>query len=462
MRGGRVSIVGTVLLSVLISTGIFSLQMISKWRRPKAAQPVAKTESLDQPLTIASTQDDAQPTNDPTDSPAPAPSPAPSVQTASDPDPSAQRGLDEFFSNNKQAVASSSPSTGETKAYRAPYAPDPVDLSSASEHAADHRPAMAPEAAADHDSLAAAQPTAPSSLPSATPAGVYQQTASNMTVSPASQDAAAEQPAALLSSQSSSPSSEVPGLPAPSQRPQFARPANTNVADWNRPVPATPVAATQAPNTIEGSHGSLDAPGPVILPGRATGPVAPISAVAVPTVVPAAATVDALPPLRDLSQPAPAAPQQVASAAASMPAGVDPVTGLYDHRPNAVSPEADHPETTSALAPLDRTKVMSFQFRNAPWTVVLSQFAAETHLELRMQAVPQGVFNRWDSARYSPSQTLAILNSEIARTGCHLKLEGSVLRVCQLTPTASPTQSASSASAWLPQSSGIVPVSGRY
>ena len=61
-------------------------------------------------------------------------------------------------------------------------------------------------------------------------------------------------------------------------------------------------------------------------------------------------------------------------------------------------PDAAHSDTTNGLAALDRTKVMSFQFRNAPWTVVLAQFAAETHLELRMQAVPQGVFNRWDSA----------------------------------------------------------------
>ncbi len=95
-------------------------------------------------------------------------------------------------------------------------------------------------------------------------------------------------------------------------------------------------------------------------------------------------------------------------------------------------PDAAHSDITNPLAALDRTKVMSFQFRNAPWTVVLSQFAAETHLELRMQAVPQGVFNRWDAARYSPSQTLAILNSELARTGCQLKLEGSVLRVMPL------------------------------
>ncbi len=109
---------------------------------------------------------------------------------------------------------------------------------------------------------------------------------------------------------------------------------------------------------------------------------------------------------------------------------------------------------------------MSFQFRNAPWTVVLSQFAAETHLELRMQVVPQGVFNRWDAARYSPSQTLAILNSEIARAGCQLKLEGNVLRVTSLSPSTaqstSPRAAAASSLSLLPQSSGIVPVSGRY
>ncbi len=66
---------------------------------------------------------------------------------------------------------------------------------------------------------------------------------------------------------------------------------------------------------------------------------------------------------------------------------------------------------------------------------MLSQFAAETHLELRLDAVPKGVLNRWDSARYSPSQTLSILNSELAQTGCQLKLEGSVLRVSAIAPS---------------------------
>ena len=113
--------------------------------------------------------------------------------------------------------------------------------------------------------------------------------------------------------------------------------------------------------------------------------------------------------------------------------GIDPVTGLV-RRP-AAPPESAGPEVSTALASLDRSKVMSFQFRNAPWTVVLSQFAAETHLELRMEKLPQGVFNRWDVMRISPSQTLSILNSEIARVGCQLKLDGNILRVVDLSPS---------------------------
>ncbi len=146
------------------------------------------------------------------------------------------------------------------------------------------------------------------------------------------------------------------------------------------------------------------------------------------------------------------------------------MTGLFDHRPQTLAPEATSAEIANPLAALDRTKVMSFQFRNAPWTVVLSQFAAETHLELRMQTVPQGVFNRWDAARYSPSQTLAILSSELARTGCQLKLEGSVLRVLPLSSATTAARTPSSQSAvtpasWLPQpqsSPSVVPASGRY
>jgi hypothetical protein len=119
---------------------------------------------------------------------------------------------------------------------------------------------------------------------------------------------------------------------------------------------------------------------------------------------------------------------------------------------------------------LDRTKVMSFQFRNAPWTLVLAKFANATGLELRMQALPDGTFNRWDSARYTPSQTLAILNSELAKTGCQAKVMGAALCVVPTTgdgavqtsgtsttpmPQTAPTSSPVPATPQLPQYPGV-------
>jgi hypothetical protein len=111
---------------------------------------------------------------------------------------------------------------------------------------------------------------------------------------------------------------------------------------------------------------------------------------------------------------------------------------------------------------------MSFQFRNAPWTLVLAKFANATGLELRMQALPDGTFNRWDSARYTPTQTLTILNAELAKLGCQAKVVGTALCVVAMSP-GDPTIPASGvvpasvpatpSSAQLPQYPGV-PVSG--
>src|SRR5262249_23369 len=62
-------------------------------------------------------------------------------------------------------------------------------------------------------------------------------------------------------------------------------------------------------------------------------------------------------------------------------------------------------------------------------TLVLAKFASATGLELRMQFMPDGTFNRWDSARYTPSQTLTILNAELAKLGCQAKIVGNALCV---------------------------------
>ncbi len=98
---------------------------------------------------------------------------------------------------------------------------------------------------------------------------------------------------------------------------------------------------------------------------------------------------------------------------------------------------------------------MSFQFRNAPWSLVLAKFASATGLELRMQAMPDGTFNRWDSARYTPTQTLAIMNSELAKLGCQAKIIGTSLYIVQAGsadgPAVVPASASMPASAPMPQ-----------
>ena len=96
----------------MISTGLFSLQMISKWRRTKPTENQAKAAGLDQPLRIAS-QDEPQPTEGLADASAPvaattsapAASQAPPEPALASSEDTAQRGLDEFFAaNHKDAT----------------------------------------------------------------------------------------------------------------------------------------------------------------------------------------------------------------------------------------------------------------------------------------------------------------------------------------------------------------------
>jgi hypothetical protein len=525
-KGGHVSIVGTLVLSLLIGTGLFSLQVISKWRRPKPAETDAKATDLDQPLTIAASQDDVQPSEEHADTAIA--SQSHSVQPAANSDDGAHHSLDGIFANANNNDGSENLSAGETNGHRAPYAPDPVSLSKATGSAVDDRSVSPPEAVADRNSLlddeptnhqttqptiqANLQPGSPPALQPASQAAPVQKAAVSAAPSPPSDlvdrptaGSSAKTPAAgqsnavygLFEHAGASrktvdrTSQETADIPPAAPQQNSANTKNVSLVDWNRPAPDTnqvpaPPAGLQSPDLGDAARRSLDAPGPVILPGRvaaANGPAAvsgaklPVGGAAVGNATrrPSDLTqADASPQLRDLTQETPAIPNQPPAAiqktsSASEPA--NPVYGIFDHRPGAAQPDAGHPEPGNMMAALDRTKVMSFQFRNAPWTVVLAEFATETHLELRMQSIPHGVFNRWDSARYSPSQTLAILNSELARTGCTLKLEGKVLKVCALSSTPSALSSsattrpaaATGPSTWFPpQSSGLVPASGSY
>jgi len=164
--------------------------------------------------------------------------------------------------------------------------------------------------------------------------------------------------------------------------------------------------------------------------------------------------------MQPIPQPQSADPMSARSAEASVALAGQPtnVYGGFQDRPDAAMPAQP---VASPFEALDRTKVMSFQFRNAPWSLVLAKFAGATGLELRMQAMPDGTFNRWDSARYTPTQTLAILNSELAKIGCQARVVGSALYIVPAVPgdatPASPStvMPAAASTAQLPQYPGV-------
>ncbi len=341
---GKVSIVGTVVLSVLISAGLFSLQTISKWRRPKPTETVTKADSIDQPLTIASAQDESQTPNERADSPADS-SPAVAsndsrtAQPASHSEDTDQRGLDEFFANGKKEVASHA--VAQSTSSRAPYAPEPIDASAASPSSSDTRTVMAPEAAGDHRLPSSERPALPSgaqpdTLP-AIPSSPALSTAQNVAVEPGPQISPIYRPSSLQSpAPSARPLDSANGSPSSQQLASGSTPG-VNVADWNRSAlpaaPGVPAAAAPISSTPDAMHSGLDAPGPVIMPGRTAGSESTAASGPTPSVVPAAATADPTSQLPDLSQQASAIPSQASpgaippTAVSALP-GVDPVTGL--------------------------------------------------------------------------------------------------------------------------------------
>ena len=339
----------------------------------------------------------------------------------------AQRGLDEFFAaNHKDATDNAATVCGERRS--GSTAPDPVNVRSASASSAGDRAVTAPESTADRPALAEAQPATlsgpPLPLPGGTPASEQDRLGQRLAKIPpqsAGMDPSLAQSPTVtppgnlqngpygLSDQSGSsrqlpgppPQPTAQGLPT-AQSPVPLGPKNVNLVDWNRPAAGSPVyctdgtsrraadplASTAVPQSTDASdaaRNSLDAPGPMIVPGHNPSAPSPSATSGLPSGLPGAGmtsrnnTLHAkASPLPDFTQRPAAVPAQT-SGIVQTAGGVDPVTGLFDHRPQTLAPEATSAEIANPLAALDRTKVMSFQFRNAPWTVVLSQFAAETH-----------------------------------------------------------------------------------
>lgn len=62
-------------------------------------------------------------------------------------------------------------------------------------------------------------------------------------------------------------------------------------------------------------------------------------------------------------------------------------------------------------------KLMSFNFRYAPWEMVLKHFAEHAGLTLDLNVVPPGTFNYFDDGKFTVTQALDILNGYLSQKG---------------------------------------------
>ena len=64
-----------------------------------------------------------------------------------------------------------------------------------------------------------------------------------------------------------------------------------------------------------------------------------------------------------------------------------------------------------------RVEEFSFNFRGAPWEQVLQMYADGAGLTLDLNQIPPGTFSHFDDNKYTPKQTLDILNGYLLRKG---------------------------------------------
>jgi hypothetical protein len=456
----RISIVGTLSLSVLISAGLFAAQMIVKPRhKHSGASESAAADSVGAMRVAAHHPDDAEDDNS---GPVSVPSrfqhvhaPASHARARSthavalDEQPATEENASDESSDSPNSspaakshhrLAAGTAMLG-TSSRRAPEEPDASQLDVETSTQPFDRSVPAPSAVPNHD--ASSHEGADHAIPA--PAG--QQPAPATPPGPA--DHLTVQPNVAIGS----------GRPAFQANTQPGAPTNAQSNDsassrWPLVPSASP--APSASGTVQVSAEASNAPTLTIVPGRPDNIRATLAAQS------GALQSGQLPALAQQppAEPIVNRPMDLPPARPSQPTSV---TGLFQDRPVQDRPEvapvaAAIPQPgPNPLDTLDRTKVMSFQFRNAPWTLVLAKFANATGLELRMQALPDGTFNRWDSARYTPTQTLAILNAELAKLGCQAKVVGTAL--CVVPATAG--DGAIPASATVPANVPAVPSSSQ-
>ena len=116
---------------------------------------------------------------------------------------------------------------------------------------------------------------------------------------------------------------------------------------------------------------------------------------------------------RDRSEEKPDKPKRTQTEAAT-PSNLAPTDGTVVADLSA-APKT--PEVTESAQPADDENLLSFNFRYAPWEMVLRRFAEEAQLNLQMDVVPPGTLNYFDKGRYTPTQALDVLNGYLLQKG---------------------------------------------
>lgn len=402
----RISIAGTVVLSLVISTGFFILQRVSFTSRQT---PAVKAHDRNPELTLARTEEDDQPIAPVERQSSRITTSGNGTRSSAEPfaeettqkishfkiDPAgAHKGDDDQFPDEEQTVGA--PFQEDRIAQHANRATRPAHQTA--DDFQDVPPAPADQSIQDDFDHG---------LPVGHANKVYR----------LFDDRAGAMPA-HMQQQASRNSAFSPALLESKHR------RNVKTADWNCPPPSSPsnssAEAAEVSTSLDDALNARDISGPVIVPGKLS--ISDAVAIGVHRRMS-----EGIQQARSEGKAARSIEARSKLLAAQQANGV---SGLFPERPETGASDGNPAQpTANPLLALDHTKVMSFQFRNAPWCVVLAEFAAATGLELRMQAFPRGVFNRWDTARYTPSQTLRILSGELVHAGCQLKLVGNALCV---------------------------------
>jgi hypothetical protein len=439
----RISVVGTLSLSVLICAGVFAAQtIVVKLRHKHHAADESVAADSKGAMRVASHQadeaedDNSNPVSVPSrfrhvHAPAAHSKPQSTHATAVD----EQVALDDHAEDSSKTIHRSSPSRAVQHAADdneslqlddIQGSPQPVDHSSQAPAGSDTHGISQHQSA---DQMIPARPTqSPTAetvaAPSNHPAG--QSYGGGAAAQPAFQ--AAAQPAVTTNNQATDPSSKWPLVPSAAT------------------ASAVPVITPSGAVQVSAEASNANASTLTIVPGRP-------DTLSLPGAAPT-------PRMQPIPQTQPADPMPARSAEASVALAGQP-TNVYGGFPDRPDAATQAQPIANPLEALDRTKVMSFQFRNAPWSLVLANFASAMGFELRMQAFPVGTFNRWDSARYTPTQTLAILNSELAKIGCQARVVGTALYIVPAAPgdatpaSQSAVMPAAASTAQLPQYPGV-------